>query len=53
MLRWFLIGILLYGIGTGLRDGWMVIHWSHFLNSIGFTNVDPQKPFNLEDYIFN
>ena len=42
---------MLYGIGTGLKDGWLVMKWSHFLHNIGFTSIDPKKPLNVTEFI--
>ena len=53
MLRLFLLGSLIYGMVIGLRDGWLVIKWSRFFHSIGFTKVDPNKPMNWPDLIMN
>ncbi len=40
-MRWFLLGLLLFGLGTGLRNGWFVVHWSQFLCDAGLTFIDP------------
>ncbi len=36
-----------------MRDGWLIIKWSRFFHSIGFTRVDPEKPMNWSDFIIN
>lgn len=38
---------------TGLKDGWLIIKWSRFFHSIGFTQVDPDKPMKWSDFIIN
>ena len=53
MLRWLLLGLLLYGIGTGVRDGWLIVKWSQLLHEIGFTSVDPDKPLNLQEFLMD
>ena len=51
MLRWLLVGTLIYGIGTGLKNEWIVINWSQFLHEVGFTSVDPEKPIDWFEFI--
>tara|TARA_Y100001968_G_scaffold285959_1_gene286301 strand:- start:1214 stop:1399 length:186 start_codon:yes stop_codon:yes gene_type:complete len=51
MLRWLLLGFLIYGIGTGMRDGWLIVKWSQLLHEIGFTSVDPDKPLDFSEFI--
>ena len=53
MLRWFLLGLLLYGIGFGIHDGWLVVKWSQLLHEVGFTSVDPNKPMNWSELILD
>jgi len=52
MLRWLFLGLLLFGIGTGIRDGWLIVKWSQLLHNVGFTEVDPEKPMNWNKFIF-
>ena len=40
-------------MALGLRDGWLVVKWSHLLHNIGFTQVDPEKPMNWSEFIIN
>ena len=40
-------------MASGMRDGWLVIKWSKFFHSIGFSKVDPNKPMNWSDFIIN
>ena len=40
-------------MASGMRDGWLVIKWSQFFHSIGFTQVDPNKPMNWLEFIIN
>lgn len=28
MIRWLLVGSLLFGLGTGLQRGWIQVNWS-------------------------
>ncbi len=53
MFRLLLLIALVYGIGLGLRDGWLVIKWSQLLHNIGFEQVDPENPMNWSEFIIN
>ena len=48
MLRWLVIGLLLYGLGTALREGWLEVQWSRFLHDAGLTFIDPDQPLKLD-----
>ena len=49
MLRWLLIGLLLYGLGTALKQGWLGGQWSRFLHDAGLTFIDPDQPLQLHE----
>jgi len=51
MLRLLFLILLVYGIGTGMRDGWLTIKWSQLLHDVGFTEVDRDKPMDWNDFI--
>ena len=51
MLRLLFICFMLYSIGIGLRNGWLVVKWSQLLHEVGFTNVDPKKPLDWQEFI--
>ena len=53
MFRLLILLALLYGMGRGLRDGWLVVKWSKFFHDIGFSQVDPEKPMNWSEFIIN
>jgi len=40
MLRWLLIGILLAGLGTSFRNGWIEVHWDRVHKSLGLPGSD-------------
>ena len=44
MLRWLLLGLLLYGLGTALRKGWIEVQWQRVLDDAGFTETGSDKP---------
>ena len=46
MLRLLLLGCLLMGLATGLRNGWLELHWVRFLDDVGL-------PVPAEDFDFN
>ena len=48
MLRWLVIGLLLYGLGTALREGWLEVQWSRFLHDAGLNFIDPDQPLKLD-----
>ena len=50
-LRLLFLLLLVYGIGTGLIDGWLIIKWSQLLHDVGFTEVDRDKPINWNDFV--
>ena len=49
MLRLLVIGLLLYGLGTALRQGWLEVQWSRFLHDAGLTFIDPDRPLKLQE----
>ena len=54
MLRRLLIGLLLYGLGTALRQGWLEVQWSQLLHDAGLTFIDPDRPMQWHELpLFN
>lgn len=49
MLRWLLLGLLLYGLGTALQRGWLEVQWQQLLDDAGLTVDDPNKPLELHE----
>ena len=49
MLRWLLLGLLLYGLGTALRKGWIEVQWQQVLDDAGFTETGSGKPLPLHE----
>ena len=49
MLRLLVIGLLLYGLGTALREGWLEVQWSRFLHDAGLTFIDPDRPLRFDE----
>jgi hypothetical protein len=49
MLRWLLVGSLVFGLGTGLRRGWIEVNWNKLaedLNAPYLTSPEPLREFN-------
>ena len=51
MVRWLLLGLLFCGFGTGLGNGWFVVHWSQLLREAGLIFNDLENPFNWNEFI--
>lgn len=35
MVRWLLVGLMLFGLGTGLQRGWLQVRWGLMLRDLG------------------
>ena len=46
VLRLLLLGCLLMGLATGLRNGWLELHWVRFLEDVGLPVPDEAFDFN-------
>ena len=51
MLRWLLLGLLLFGLGTALRRGWLEVQWNQMLDDAGLKAIDPETQFDWQDFI--
>ncbi|MDB4650983.1 hypothetical protein OAE26_00180 [Synechococcus sp. AH-551-E05] len=49
VLRVLLLGLLLVGLATGLRNQWLVIHWDRFADDLGL----PRDPAGDGPSTFN
>jgi hypothetical protein len=43
MIRWLVIGLLLFGLTTGVRRGWLQVRWGLMLHELGVPFV-PKPP---------
>lgn len=43
MIRWLVIGLLLFGITTGSQRGWVQVRWALMLHELGVPFV-PRPP---------
>ena len=51
MLRLLLLGCLLVGLASGLRNGWVELHLSRFLEDVGFPMPEPGKGFDVNRWL--
>ncbi|MBL6803151.1 MAG: hypothetical protein ISQ52_08665 [Synechococcus sp. BS307-5m-G38] len=51
MLRLLLLGLLLVGIATGLRQQWLVLDWTRMLNDLGMPFAEDGKPIDFNRLI--
>jgi hypothetical protein len=49
MLRWLLLGLFLYGLGTALRHGWLEVKWQRLLEDTGFDVIDLAEPIKFHE----
>ena len=51
MLRLLLLGLLLVGIATGLRQQWLVLDWTRMLNDLGMPFAVDDEPIDFNRLI--
>ncbi len=51
MLRLLLLGLLLVGIATGLRQQWLVIDWARITNDLGMPFAEDDEPVDFNRLI--
>ncbi|MEB3201058.1 MAG: 4-hydroxythreonine-4-phosphate dehydrogenase [Synechococcaceae cyanobacterium] len=44
MVRWLLVGLLVLGLGVGLRNGWLEVHWDRMNKDLGVPFLNKQDP---------
>ena len=45
VLRWFMLALVLFGLGMGFNRGWLQLRWGLMMRDIGFPFVcDPDDP---------
>ena len=49
MLRLLLLGLLLYGMGTALRKGWIEVQWQRVLDDAGLMDNGSDQPLPLHE----
>lgn len=42
MIRWLLVGSLLFGLGTGLRRGWIEVNWALLAKDLNLPFLNDQ-----------
>ena len=35
MLRWLILGLLIYGLGTAFKNGWLEVQWQQLFEDAG------------------
>ena len=51
MLRLLLLGCLLVGLASGLRNGWIELHISGFLEDVGLPVLEEGKGFDFNRWL--
>ncbi len=51
MLRLLLLGCLLVGLASGLRNGWIALNWPRFLEDVGLPVPEEGKGFDLNRWL--
>ena len=51
MLRLLLLGCLLVGLASGLRNGWIELHFSRFLEDVGFPVPKEGEGFDFNRWL--
>ena len=51
MLRLLLLGGLLVGLASGLRNGWIELHLSRFLEDVGLPVPEEGKGFDFNRWL--
>lgn len=49
MLRWLLLGLLIFGLGTGFKNGWLQVDWRRLLEDAGFDLGESDQPLRLHE----
>ena len=51
VLRLFLLGLLLIGLATGVRNQWFQVNLDRLLEDIGLQGVGGEKPFDFNQWL--
>ena len=51
MLRLLLLGCLLVGLASGLRNGWIELHLSRFVEDVGLPVPEEGKGFDFNRWL--
>ena len=51
MLRLLLLGCLLVGLASGLRNGWIEVHLSRFLEDVGLPVPEEGQGFDFNRWL--
>nr|WP_170953814.1 MULTISPECIES: 4-hydroxythreonine-4-phosphate dehydrogenase [unclassified Synechococcus] len=50
MLRWLLLGLLIYGLGTAFKNGWLEVQWQQLFEDAGLGFDDSEQPLRLHEH---
>lgn len=50
MLRWLILGLLIFGLGTAFKNGWLEVQWQQLFEDAGLNFGDPEKPLRLHEH---
>ena len=51
MLRLLLLGLMVVGLATGLRQQWLVVDWLKLTDDLGLPAPDDTEPFDFNQLI--
>ena len=51
VLRLLLLGCLLVGLASGLRNGWIELHLSRFLEDVGLPSPEEAEGFDFNRWL--
>ncbi|MAR06090.1 MAG: hypothetical protein CL862_03185 [Cyanobium sp. NAT70] len=51
VLRLFLLGLLLIGVATGVRNQWFQVNLDRLLEDIGLQGESGEKPFDFNQWL--
>ena len=46
MLRWLILGLLIYGLGTAFKNGWLEVQWQQLFEDAGLDLGDQKRPLH-------
>lgn len=51
MLRIFLLGLVLIGLATGLRNQWFNLNWDNLLEDVGLPGLKNSQPIDFNRWL--
>ena len=50
MLRWLILGLLIYGLGTAFKNGWLEVQWQQLFEDAGLDLGEQKQPLRLYEH---